>query len=301
MKPFFALAVATLSCAVNSPAFSDPLRNRTSAYEVELLVDGRAVSTYWHEGETFALGQLGERYTIRVHNRSGRRIEAVVSVDGRDVIDGRPGDFENKRGYLVPAWGSVDIEGWRTSAVEAAAFRFSSVADSYAAQTGTARNVGVIGVAIFPERVVPPPPPVYEQPTYRDQWNEDKSEEGYGGLGRSEHGRAAEPAPAPRTFGSTTTPDDLPRHADAMRHKRPGLGTEYGEARYAPIRQVEFVRARPSRPTAVLGLRYNDRQGLLALGIDVDRHPHYYSDEDLRATANPFPRSWAPPPSGWRR
>ena len=39
-------------------------------------------------------------------------MEAVVSVDGRDVIDGKPADFRNKRGYLVPAWGSVDIDGF---------------------------------------------------------------------------------------------------------------------------------------------------------------------------------------------
>ncbi len=33
-----------------------------------------------------------------------------------------------------------------------ATFRFGSVGDSYAAQQGDARNVGVIGVALFAER-----------------------------------------------------------------------------------------------------------------------------------------------------
>ena len=81
---------------------------------------------------------MGERYTLRIWNRSGRRIEAVVSVDGRDVVDGKPGDFRNKRGYLVPAWGSVDIDGWRLSERQAAAFRFTSVANSYAGRMGSA-------------------------------------------------------------------------------------------------------------------------------------------------------------------
>jgi hypothetical protein len=63
----------------------------------------------------------------------------------------------------------------------------------------------------------------------------------------------------------------------------------------------------------VVGARYNDRDGLLALGIDVDRCAGYgydcygYSyDNDLgwRQTASPFPgsdRRYSAPPAGWRR
>ena len=89
-----------------------------------------ASRTFRHDGESFVLGHLGERYTLRVVNHTGRRIEAVVSVDGRDVIEGKPGDWREKRGYLVPAWASVEIDGWRISRQEAAAFRFSTVPES---------------------------------------------------------------------------------------------------------------------------------------------------------------------------
>jgi hypothetical protein len=44
------------------------------------------------------------------------------------------------------------IEGFRMSDDQVAAFRFGQVADSYAAQTATDRNVGVIGLAFFAER-----------------------------------------------------------------------------------------------------------------------------------------------------
>src|SRR5206468_6032596 len=108
-----------------------------------------------HDGETYVLGQLGSHYTLRVANHTGRRIETVVSVDGRDAIDGRPADWRSKRGYLVPAWGSIEIEGWRISHAQAAAFRFSSVADSYAAPPGGARHVPLIVVALFPARCLP--------------------------------------------------------------------------------------------------------------------------------------------------
>jgi hypothetical protein len=47
----------------------------------------------------------------------------------------------------------------------------------------------------------------------------------------------------------------------------------------------------------VIELRYNDREGLLALGIAVDR-PSYRNDVSLRESAEPFPQSRfaAPPP-----
>src|SRR6185503_2691427 len=91
---------------------------------------------------------------------------AVVSVDGRDVIDGTTADYRNKRGYLISPWDSLTIDGWRISHESAAAFRFSSVADSYAARTGSAREVGVIGVAVFPERYYAPPRPRPYEPSY---------------------------------------------------------------------------------------------------------------------------------------
>src|SRR5258707_10883696 len=90
------LVAAATSCAAAPLPPSAPLRDRSGAYEVEVLVDGLAVPTYAHDGETYVMGQLGARYTLRVHNNSGRRVEAVLSVDGRDVIDGKPAELRNK-------------------------------------------------------------------------------------------------------------------------------------------------------------------------------------------------------------
>lgn len=105
-----------------------------------------------HVGDrTYVIGQEGQRYTIHIENHTPRSFEAVATVDGLDVLDGRPGSFAN-RGYVLGAWESVDIDGFRQSEQEVAAFRFAKVRDSYAAQTGDARNVGVIGVAFFARR-----------------------------------------------------------------------------------------------------------------------------------------------------
>ena len=312
------LLAAAASCAAAPLPAGAPLRDRAGAYEVEVLIDGSVAPTYAHDGETYVMGQLGARYTLRVHNHSGRRIEAVLSVDGRDVIDGKPAELRGKRGYLVPAYGTVDIDGWRISRAEAAAFRFSSVPDSYAARTGSAREVGVIGVGIFPERYVPPPPPRRPQPIYPRSYNEYESapsEGGYRGLGGKDKSGAgaAEQAPAPSSAAAPRAEapmaDESARGDDRAPEKksaraRSGLGTEYGEAVSSPTYEVEFVRANSSRPAVVFGLRYNDRDGLVAMGIDVDGPDYaYWREQELRRTADPFPaadRRYAAPPPGWR-
>ena len=280
-----ALAALVLFAALPSHALTD----RTGPYELQVIVGGVPSRTFRHDGETFVLGHLGQRYTLRVVNHTGRRIEAVVSVDGRDVIDGKPADWREKRGYLVPAWGSVEIDGWRISRQEAAAFRFSTGPESYAARTGTAREVGVIGVAIFAERWSPPPRPLYAPPPPPPWQGRDDLE------GAKELPPAAEQGPAPGA------PSAAPSPLAEKRAQRPGLGTEFGEAVSSQVTEVPFERARP-RPDAVIGARYDDRGGLMSLGIDVDGER--MSESRLRATAEPFPvveRGYAEPPPGWRR
>ena len=243
----------------------------------------------------------------------------MVTVDGRDVVDGKPGDFRNKRGYLVPAWGQVDIDGWRLSQSQAAAFRFSSVADSYAARMGNAREVGVIGVAVFPERVYRPRPIRSAAAVLAcDGYRHDEL-----GLPRQLQPRSKRSAAAPAPAASAPCALAQRRPAARLRRgqgqerrrvlgrlrahgrrERPGLGTEFGEAVSSHIQEVEFVRANSSSPAVVLGLRYNDHDGLLAMGVNVDGVYPWPGDTNLRRTAEPFPvspRRYAAPPAGWQR
>ena len=126
-----------------------------SPYAVEIVGDGGDVmDTFFHKSRYYVRGAANRAYAIRITNPTAQRVEAVISVDGLDVIDGENGDT-HKRGYIVPPYGSVTIDGWRTSLENVAAFRFSSVKASYAGRKGKARNVGVIAVAIFNEEAGP--------------------------------------------------------------------------------------------------------------------------------------------------
>jgi hypothetical protein len=102
-------------------------------------------------GRTLIVGTDGSRYKILVRNGTTARFEVVASVDGLDVIDGKPAD-PNRRGYIVDPRDTLVIDGFRTSDAQVAAFRFGRVQDSYAAQTSGDRDVGIVGLAIFAER-----------------------------------------------------------------------------------------------------------------------------------------------------
>jgi hypothetical protein len=100
----------------------------------------------------FVVGEEGRRYSIALRNRSNWRLEAVLSVDGLDVMDGRKASL-GKRGYILGPHAQVTVEGFRQSTDAVAAFRFGPVRESYANEKyHQTRDVGVIGVAIFNER-----------------------------------------------------------------------------------------------------------------------------------------------------
>lgn len=119
--------------------------------------DGQWYAGHELKGKRFITGLIGERYEIVVKNETDKRLEIVLSVDGIDVLDGK-GATPKKRGYIVEADGTLEVDGFRTSAESVAAFRFGTVPESYAnlKKRGTA-NVGVIGVAVFQERIGAPP------------------------------------------------------------------------------------------------------------------------------------------------
>ncbi len=112
---------------------------------------GQALDAMNVGDRTYVIGQQGERYSIVIENHSPRSFEAVATVDGLDVMNGQTGSYDS-RGYVLGPYANLTIDGFRQSEDAVAAFRFAKVKDSYAAQRGEARNVGVIGVAFFAQR-----------------------------------------------------------------------------------------------------------------------------------------------------
>jgi len=245
-------------------------------FSVQIDSDDGVLPTYHQGGYTYVEGRRGLRYTIRVSNSTGERVEAVVTVDGRDVITGHQGNYRHQRGYVIEPYGSVNIDGFRTSWSGVAAFRFTDVENSYASRMGDDSDVGVVGVAIFREKDRHPVPmPIYEDDEYYRS----------GRLGSS-HGKAA---PSPPASG------DAAGGYAARERAEQGIGTGYGEDQYSPASETTFER-RNRRPDAKLAIYYDDHEGLIARGI-IRR---YYPPQPRPYEPNPFPYNndpgFAPPP-----
>ncbi len=111
----------------------------------------------YHSGSRrYVVGRKGSNYSLLVKNLSHSALEVVLSVDGLDVMNGRPASFK-KRGYIIQPGKTLKVKGFRTSESAVAAFKFSSVSGSYSSlRHGKTRNVGVIGMAVFTQRGVDP-------------------------------------------------------------------------------------------------------------------------------------------------
>ena len=116
----------------------------------------RSLKNVHADGKRFVIGRKGSNYAIVVKNLAHSRLEVVLSVDGLDVLTGKPASIK-KRGYIIQPGQTLVVKGFRKSADAVAAFQFSSVADSYTnlSRRGT-KNVGVIGMAVFTEKGVSP-------------------------------------------------------------------------------------------------------------------------------------------------
>jgi len=221
---------------------------------------GRELPVYRHGGEYWVAGQPGARYAIRVHNRQGERLMAVMSVDGVNILSGETAGVE-QTGYVFDGGQRADIAGWRKSDSQIAAFEFTSVARSYAGRTGRPDNVGVIGVAVFRERpqpvAVPVPPPAVRR---------ERADAQPGAAEKQARAEAeAPPAPAPAA-GEAAADAAMAAERKAAPTQRPGLGTGHGRRETSWVTHTEFER-RSAQPDEVLRIRYDSRDNLVAAGI----------------------------------
>ena len=127
------------------------------SFELQVLVNERPIREYGHQGRTYVAAAKGSRFTLKFRNNTAHRVLAVPSLDGLSVVDGQPAVGTSK-GYIIPAYSSTEIKGWRTNLKEAADFVFTEKPTSYAGQTAGAHNCGVVAVKVWAEKFVPPPP-----------------------------------------------------------------------------------------------------------------------------------------------
>jgi hypothetical protein len=121
---------------------------------LQVIVNGRELRKVEKNGKTYVVvpdACIAQRqsFSLRINTANRGRTEAVVSVDGLDVISGKPASCQS-RGYVFRD--DLELKGWRTDTQAVAAFEFTARAASYAAaMTEGTPQVGVIGVVLYSE------------------------------------------------------------------------------------------------------------------------------------------------------
>ena len=183
-------------------------------------------------------------------------------------------------GYVFDGGSSYEISGWRKSDSEIATFVFTSPPGSYAERTGRMANVGVIGVALFRERLPVlsyAPPITYSAPT--------------AGAPTAQAGAPATPAPVPApparsSSARAAAPGAALAEINSSRQLVQQLGTGHGQREYSHVDHTEFARLQP-QPNEIIRIRYDSLDNLVAMGIV----PQPYR---APPSLNPFPGSGQP-------
>jgi len=277
-------AAASFSACAQSPErpYAPPTPPSRIGSLMQISVVDRGTGTelpiYRHRGEYWVAGRPGARYAIRARNATGERIMAVMSVDGVNIVTGETAGV-GQNGYVFSGSERSDITGWRKSDSQIAAFEFAAAGNSYASRTGRPEDVGVIGVAMFRERMPEPPPPPVTPFPYRDERGERERRSDSSSLGdaRAKAGSADGAAAAAESpAGSLRQPAPSP-----------SLGTAHGRRETSYVGKTTFERAQPS-PDEVVRIRYDSRENLVAAGvIPVPPPPRW----PRPAGPSPFPGS----------
>ncbi len=254
MRRLLPLLFAFLS-ACSLPVHADNLAD----LEIYDRSSGLTLPLYQHDGRLYVPGEPHHEYELRIRNHSGGRLLAVSSVDGVNVLNGETA-APGQDGYVLDAYGSTAIAGWRKSLQRVAAFYFTSLPDSYAARTGRPDDVGVIGVALFRERL---PCCLPTQGLPRDE---------------------TRTAPAP--FAPSAQAGSAAKAAPEAMER---LGTGHGRSEYSAAYETRFER-NSAVPDQVISIFYDSRRKLIAEGIIAE--PRGLAQR----SPNPFPNGFVPDP-----
>lgn len=246
-----------------------------------------------HEGTIHVAATEGERYRIRVKNTTNKRVLAVITVDGRNIVDGKPGSVDGN-GYVLSPYEEHAFDGWRQTDSTVAAFRFGKKEQSYSSEMGSPENVGVIGVAIFEEKEIPAPvitirdrivPMPYPVPTNpwidpyapwrpRPYWlgisdvtiTSSQFSVGHSGVGSGRYSSAGYSGLGSEITCSVGSTMDSAPIGDQRGEVAQQLGTEYGETLSSIVSKTTFTRA-TEHPVEVWEVRYDSLEALQAQGI----------------------------------
>ncbi len=121
--------------------------------ELTLEVNGRPVREFEHEKKTYVESRENTEYSLRIKNGTAGRALAVISIDGINAISGQPvTNSPDEMGYVLNAYETQTIKGYRADENTAASFKFVKRGDSYATEKAEGQGNGVIAIRVYREK-----------------------------------------------------------------------------------------------------------------------------------------------------
>lgn len=242
----------------------------SAQYQLEICPLGRRpADEYYHQGQVWIEGREGSTYTLRFTNRSPDRVLTIFSVDGLDVLKGKPAGHLSE-GYVVNGNSTLEIPGWKLDAATAAEFFFSRSSKSYVAKIGgNVSNTGVIGAMVFREY----------------QWRPSLTVSSVNNIA------FANP--------SSSVARGIYNHsgsAASLSSVTQSVGTGFGAATQWNTVNTQFNRENSTVPNAIMAVYYDSSKNLQKRGIVLrTRYGTTVSNSAFPAYTN-----GATPPPGWQ-
>ena len=143
----------------NNNSYYQPNHDQYSPISIDIIDEqGRRYSKHQQNNRhktyrAYLEAKKGQRYKLRVSNRTNKRIAVVIAVDGRNIISGKKSNLRNnERMYVLGPYKSATYKGWRTGQNKINRFYFTSAGDSYAGAWGDHSAMGVIAAAVYEEK-----------------------------------------------------------------------------------------------------------------------------------------------------
>jgi hypothetical protein len=260
-----------------------------NTFGAQILVNGNKCKQYNHNGKIFIQANPGSEYSIEIKNNHWKRILAVTSIDGLNVLTGKTAN-ENDTGYIIGAYSSEKIKGFRISDSEWALFKFGYKFDgnTYAQskEDGSEKNCGVIGLRFFYEKE-----PILVNSIFTNTSNVhniyenklinccDNYSENGGLYGKGRYGY--EPSNIDMNFCSSPAPHIPQENFDC--------GTEFGRRETSKVKNVDFERGYLVQS---FDIYYASRRSLINMGIPLDN----ILQSNLPQS---FPNNYCIPPKEW--
>jgi hypothetical protein len=245
--------------------------------EIEVVVNGKSIREYSHNGVEYVEGRQGNRFSLKFRNNTSSRKLFIPSVDGLSILNGENASFDSP-GYIVDAYSSIVVDGWRKSASDVARFFFSHAKDSYGAKTGNKSNLGVIGCAVYSEKQ-----------KMKLTYTKSGAQSGWGWNENYFYKIPAQTLmmPAINNLQASNLPSQCYTScsvsSNAIRNQ--SIGTGWGETIKSESHMSSF--SKDGNPT-ILEMRYDTRKNLEAVGISFEKK--------LYIAPQSFPGQFCKPP-----